>query len=76
MPIDDSFLKKEANKRRMMTIMLILLFVNLVTVTVVYFSGLFRADPVLARTIIYSEVGVFVILYFVFKRKLDKDDRS
>ena len=76
MPIDDSFLRKEAAKRRFMTIMLALLLANFATIAVIYLTGFFRSEPTISRVIIYSEVVVLIVLYFVFKRRFDKKSSS
>ena len=72
MTIDDSFLKKEAAKRRFFSYMLVLLCGIFVTLTVIYFTGYFSEEPTISRIIIYSELSVFVILYLVFKRTVDR----
>ncbi|MDQ8203763.1 hypothetical protein [Pelagicoccus sp. SDUM812003] len=76
MKIDDSFLEKEAAKRRLLTWVLIMLFSNVITLTIIYVTGFFEREPTLARVIIYSEVVVFGIVYFVIRRKTALDSRK
>ena len=76
MKIDDSFLQKEAAKRRLLTWVLLMLFANIVTLSVVYLTGFFEREPTLARVVVYSEVIVFVAVYFLMKRKIDSDEVS
>ena len=69
MPIDESFLKKEAARRRIFTILILVLLANVVVLGVMYMSGFLHREPTVARVIIYSELVIFGALYLFLRAK-------
>ncbi len=73
MKIDDSFLKKEAAKRRFYFILIALGFLSFGSLSVLIFNGYFESHPKASRLVLYSQVVGFAILYFWLKRRFSKE---
>lgn len=73
MPIDDSFLKKEAAKRRAFTIMIYVLLANVVVWGILLATGVLHREPTISRIILYSELVILGGVYLYFRKKY-KDD--
>ena len=74
MPIDDSFLKREADKRRALTILLVAVIVNFVIIVALFGSGYFFEEPFIGRVILYSEGIAMGILYWRLRKNFKSDD--
>ena len=69
MKIDDEFLQKEAKKRRLMTILLIVLMVNFVALAIMHLSGFLYEHTTASRYILYSEGLLLGVLFLVLRKK-------
>ncbi len=69
MPIDDSFLEKEAAKRRLFNLALGLVLLNFVVFGILFATGFLYENRGVSRLIIYSNAVLCLIFYFALRRK-------
>ena len=75
MPIDDSFLEKEAAKRRVFNLALGLVLLNFVVFGILFATGFLHENRGVSRLIIYSNAVLCLVFYFALRRKNGRSKR-
>lgn len=74
MPVDDSFLAKEAAKRRAISILIVLLLLNCLVCGVLFAAGFRFEDPTTLFFFVVGEAAVCGLAYYFVVSRYDRKD--